>query len=219
MSAVTQLSYVRGRLANGQLDPAETVAIQIVLGENDAIDQVSADGVARAAARVNGQHASVGRPCVHYLVDTPGLAESVALYLAADVMLATPLREGSSPCALEFVGAAREDAALVLSEFSGTATVLPTAYVVNPHDDEAVKAGLLASLTAPPAERTERMRSIRDYVGSYANFAWARGFLTALRSVPARSTTRAGAPQWISEPQRRVRRRAQWLNAHSGGSS
>jgi trehalose 6-phosphate synthase len=203
---------------DGHLDPAETVVIQIVLGKNDAFDQASADGVARAAARVNGQHASVGRPCVHYLVATPDLAERVALYLAADVLLATPLREGSSTCALEFAACAREDAALVLSEFSGTSAVLPTAFVVNPHDDEAVKAGLLASLTAPSAERAERIRRMRDYVTDYDNYGWARGFLSALRTVPARREAVVTVPQWIPESHSRVRRRRQWLNVHSGES-
>ena len=203
---------------DGHLDPTETVAIQIVLGENQALNQTNADAVARAAARVNGQHASVGRPCVHYLVATPDLAERVALYLAADVLLATPLREGSSTCALEFVACAREDAALVLSEFSGTADVLPTAYVVNPHDDEAVNAGLLASLTGPPEERAHRMRCMRDYVTSYDNYAWARGFLSALKTVPTRPEANARVPQWIPEPHRRTQRRSKSLNVHSGGS-
>jgi trehalose 6-phosphate synthase len=170
---------------DGQLNPADTVVIQIVLGENDAVDRSSADGVARAAARVNGQHASIGRPCLHYLISRPDLAERVVLYLAADVLLATPLREGSTTCALEFAACAREDAALVLSEFSGTADVLPTAFVVNPHDDEAVKAALLASLMVPIGDRAERMRRMREYVMSYDNYDWAHGFLSALRTVSA----------------------------------
>jgi trehalose 6-phosphate synthase len=202
---------------DGHLSPEETVVIQIVLGEHNGLDQSTADGVARAAARVNGQHASVGRPPVHYLVATPDLAERVALYLAADVFLATPLREASTTCALEFAVCARDDAALVLSEFSGTAAVLPSAYVVNPHDDLAVSAGLMASLNAPAGEPTERMRRMREYVMNYDNYSWARSFLSALRTVPARPVDRGPGMQWIPSSPHRSRRRRQRLNLHREG--
>jgi trehalose 6-phosphate synthase len=195
---------------DGQLNSADTVVIQLMLGPNNVLGPPSWDGVARAAARVNGEHSSVGRPCVHCVAALPDLAERVVLYLTADAMLATPLREGSTTCALEFAACAREDAVLVISEFSGTAAFLSTACVVNPYDDEAVKAGLRAS--APVEQRVQRMRGIRDYVTNYDSFAWARNFLSTLRTVPARNQSQVKDPSWISRPVPRLTRTS--LPAH-----
>jgi trehalose 6-phosphate synthase len=190
---------------DGRLDPADTVVIQIVLGRSS--DPTLADGIARAAARINGQHASVGRPAVHYIVDTPSLAERVAYYRTADVMMATPLREGATTTALEFVSAARDDAALVLSELSGTASVLPDAYLVNPHDGEQVHAGLAAAL-AGGAQRQVRFERMRSYVTNYHTYTWAEAFLRTLRATPRRAADTlpparpASAPHVVRAPHR-----------------
>lgn len=167
--------------ADGRLDPTDTVVIQILLGRSR--DPSINDDIARAAARVNGQHATVGRPVVHYIVDTPNLAERVAYYRTADVLLATPLREGATTTALEFVAAAHEDAALVLSELSGTASVLPDAYLVNPHDPDQVQAGLTAALSSA-GQREVRMSRMRSYVTNYHTYTWAEAFLRTLRATP-----------------------------------
>jgi Trehalose-6-phosphate synthase len=169
--------------ADGRLDPAETVVIQIVLGRST--DPTVSDEIARAAASVNGRYAAVGRPPIHYVVDTPSLAERVAYYRTADLLLATPLREGATTSALEFVAAARDDAAVVLSELSGTATVLTDAFLVNPHDSEQVQAGITAALAAGE-QRPARMARMRSYVTSYHTFTWAEAFLRTLRGTSRR---------------------------------
>jgi len=193
--------------ADGRLDPAETVVIQIVLGRST--DPTVSDEIARAAASVNGRHAAVGRPPVHYIVDTPSLAERVAYYRTADVLLATPLREGATTSALEFVAAARDDAALVLSELSGTATVLPDAFLVNPHDADQVQAGITAAL-ASGGQRSARMARMRSYVTSYHTFTWAEAFLRTLRGTSRRypeplSRSRPLPSPHVVRPTHRVR--------------
>ncbi len=183
--------------ADGRLDPTTTVVIQIVLGRS--ADPAIADGIAAAAARVNGQHASVGRPVVHYTVDTPSLPERVAYYRTADVMLATPLREGATTTALEFVAAAKDGSALVLSELSGTASVLPDAYLVNPHDADGVQAGLTAALAGGP-QRQERFDRMRAYVTSYHTYTWAESFLRTLRATPRRAVDPMPTPRPAPSP-------------------
>ena len=60
------------------------------------------------------------RSNVHYLHQSYPRAEMAAMFLAADVMLVTPLRDGMNLVAKEYV-ACRHDlgGALVLSEFAG----------------------------------------------------------------------------------------------------
>ena len=63
-----------------------------------------------------------------------------ALYLAADVMLVTSLRDGMNLVAKEYVACrGDETGALVLSEFTGAADELSGAFLVNPHDIEGMK--------------------------------------------------------------------------------
>jgi trehalose 6-phosphate synthase len=57
-----------------------------------------------------------------------------ALFLAADVMLVTSL-DGMNLVAKEYVACRHDESgALVLSEFTGAADELGSAFLVNPHD-------------------------------------------------------------------------------------
>ena len=92
-------------------------------------------------------------------------------------MLASPLCESAKPAALEFVVAARTGAALVLSEFSGTAQSLSDAYIVNPYDVEATADTIISALAAPAAERERRMALMRPYPLAYDTYDWATQFV------------------------------------------
>jgi len=52
------------------------------------------DRVESRVGRVNGEFGDVGRAPVHYLFQSRSRDELVAMYLAADVMVVTPLRDG-----------------------------------------------------------------------------------------------------------------------------
>jgi trehalose 6-phosphate synthase len=119
---------------------------------------------------------------VHYLFRSMNRAELVALYLAADIMVVTPLRDGMNLVAKEFVAARHdEQGALVLSEFAGAAAELDTAFQVNPHDVEDLKRALTDALHADTPELAERMRPMRTQVRENDIDKWAHDFLGALR--------------------------------------
>jgi trehalose 6-phosphate synthase len=179
--------------ADGRLDPRDTVVLQVLLGrpgdgDSPGVDTNAVDadaGIARAVAYVNGH---VGRTVIHSIVDTPALADRVVYYRAADVLLATPRREGATTVALEFAAAAGDDAALVLSELSGSATVLPDAYLVDARQPDRTLTVLAAALpggrrpaAAQPAPRMARMRAA---VTAYHTYGWAEAFLRTLRATP-----------------------------------
>ncbi|GAB3861770.1 hypothetical protein GCM10029963_66880 [Micromonospora andamanensis] len=83
--------------------------------------------------------------------------------------------------AKEYVAARVDDTgALLLSEFAGSAAELPQAYLVNPHDLEGLKQGLLAALRADPADVRERMRAMRAHLHEHDIRAWARSYLSTL---------------------------------------
>ena len=107
------------------------------------------------------------------------------MFVAADIMLVTPLRDGMNLIAKEYV-TCRNDlgGALVLSEFTGAWHELHQAFICNPHDIEGVKQTIMRAITAPEDERRRRMKAMRKRVADHDVQKWAAGYLKALASAP-----------------------------------
>jgi trehalose 6-phosphate synthase len=131
--------------------------------------------------RINGDFGHLDRPAVVYLHQTMAHEEMIALFLAADVMVVTPLRDGMNLVAKEFVSARHDEAGvLVLSEFTGAADELVQALHVNPHDIDGLKQALLTAATMPAPEAKKAMVALRQRVRSHDVNRWANGFLDDL---------------------------------------
>jgi trehalose 6-phosphate synthase len=169
---------------DGTLDTSRHVVVQIAVPsrEEDPHYQQERENLERLIGEVNGQHATVGRPPIQYLYQSVTPDELVALYLAADVMLVTPLRDGMNLVAKEYV-ACRIDGTgtLVLSEFAGAAQELRGAILVNPHDLDGLKDAIREAVTLEPTDARARMRRMRQVIRRSDVHAWARSFLNALR--------------------------------------
>ena len=176
-----------GELLNeGRLGP-RVVLVQVASPSRERVEAYQAlrDDVELTVSRINGDHAEVGSPPVHYLHQSYPREEMAALYLSADVMLVTPLRDGMNLVAKEYVSCRyREDGALVLSEFTGAADELSGAFLVNPHDIEGLKDAIVRAVTISPAEARRRMRAMRRRVREHDVAHWAATFLDALGRTP-----------------------------------
>jgi trehalose-6-phosphate synthase len=119
----------------------------------------------------------------------------VAYYLAADVMLVTPLRDGMNLVAKEYCASRRDDTGvLVLSEFTGSANELERAVLVNPHDIDGMAATIERAIAMPRAEQVRRMRSLRQKVRRRTVYDWADDFMAVLAAAGAGDPARqAGA--------------------------
>jgi len=194
---VDRLDYTKGidvrlrafeeLLAEGRTDTDDAVMIQLATPSRERVEhyqRMRAD-IEQSVGRINGTYARVGHPVVHYLHQSLPREELAAFFLAADVMLVTPLRDGMNLVAKEYV-ACRPDlgGVLVLSEFAGAALELKEALLVNPYDTDGVKDALQAALTMAPQEARKRMRGLRKQVMSHDVDRWARSFLDALGLPP-----------------------------------
>ncbi|MFD2763255.1 alpha,alpha-trehalose-phosphate synthase (UDP-forming) [Micromonospora eburnea] len=178
-----RLKAYRELLASGDVKVRDTVLIQVAVPSRDRVAQyqILRDRVEHQVGRINGEFGRVGEPAIHYLSQPFDRAELVALYRTADVMAVTPLRDGMNLVAKEYVAARVDDTgALLLSEFAGAAAELEQAYLVNPHDLDGLKQGLLAALRATPEDVAARMRAMRAQLRHDDIHAWARSYLTAL---------------------------------------
>ena len=171
--------------ADDSLDPSSTILIQVASPSRDADRhyQNERHHLEQLVGQVNGDWGQVGRPVVHYLHQHLDSPELVALYLAADVMLVTPLRDGMNLVAKEYV-ASREDGTgvLVLSEFTGAAAELRGAITVNPHDLEGVKQAIRDSVAMSHNDMVQRMRRLRRTVQRNDVHRWASRFTQVLDS-------------------------------------
>jgi trehalose 6-phosphate synthase len=178
-----RLKAYRELLTSHQVSARDVVYVQVAVPNQQRIAQYRAlrERVEREVGRINGEFGRVGGPAIHYLNRSFDRTDLTALYRVADVMAVTPLRDGMNLVAKEFVASRLDDTgALVLSEFAGAAAELTQAYLVNPHDLDGLKNGLLCALRAEPAEVRRRMRAMRTYLRRHDIRAWAEAYLTAL---------------------------------------
>jgi trehalose 6-phosphate synthase len=190
---VDRLDYTKGidvrlkafteLLDEGRVKGGDTVLVQLATPSRERVEsyQTLREDIERQVGHINGDYGEVGHPVVHYLHRPVPRDELVAFYVASDVMLVTPLRDGMNLVAKEYV-ACRGDlgGALVLSEFTGAAAELRQAYLVNPHDLEGVKDVIEAAVNQTSEEGRRRMRSLRRQVLAHDVDRWARSFLEAL---------------------------------------
>ncbi|NQV06614.1 trehalose-6-phosphate synthase [bacterium] len=137
--------------------------------------------IEQLVGRVNGQHGEAGWSPISYLYRTLPFLDVVAYYVAADVILVTPLRDGMNLVAKEYAACRLDDdGVLVLSEFAGAAEQLKSALIVNPYDVDDVARALRTALAMPLSEQRSRMRKLRKSIREADVFAWARSCLETL---------------------------------------
>ena len=207
MLGVDRLDYTKGighrftayseLLAEGKLDVDDTVLVQIASPSRERVETYRAlrDEIELTVGRVNGEYGTIRHSAISYLHHGYPREEMVALFLAADIMLVTALRDGMNLVAKEYVAArADDDGVLVLSEFAGAADELKQALLVNPHDIEGLKRAILSAVHMSRAERRTRMRSLRHRVLTHDVERWSMEFLGALAEQrPVRSAQDAAA--------------------------
>lgn len=191
---VDRLDYTKGigkrisafgaLLDEGRLDATRHVLVQVATPTREGVDHYREERheIERLVGEINGRHARLGFPVVHYLYRSLPHDELVPLYRAGDVMLVTPFRDGMNLVAKEYVATRLDDdGVLVLSEFTGAADELTEALLVNPHDDEALKDAMATAVDMHRRERRERMAALRATVAGYDVAEWARRFLVELQ--------------------------------------
>jgi alpha,alpha-trehalose-phosphate synthase [UDP-forming] len=204
---VDRLDYTKGILHRlkavselydeGRLDRPGTVFVQVATPSRERVESYQSlrDEVEVIVGRVNGVHGRLGKPAVHYLHQSFPRTELAALYLAADVLLVTALRDGMNLVAKEYVASRYDDGgALVLSEFTGASIELQQAYLVNPHDIDGLKNTIVRAVEDPPRERARRMRQMRRRVFVHDVSRWAADFLRALGRVDSTEPAAGGLP-------------------------
>ncbi len=190
---VDRLDYTKGiqhrmkafgeLLAEGRLSVEDVTLVQVASPSRERVGAYMElrDEIELTVGRINGDHDTMDHTAIRYLHQAYPREEMVALYLAADVMLVTALRDGMNLVAKEYVASRLDNrGVLVLSEFAGAADELGTALRINPHDIDGLKDAIMRAVTMSPAEQGRRMRALRRRVREHDVEDWSRDFLHAL---------------------------------------
>ncbi|WP_130415282.1 trehalose-phosphatase [Xylanimonas ulmi] len=213
MLGVDRLDYTKGirhrikaygeLLDDGRIDAARTTLVQVASPsrENVGAYQELREHVEVLVGRINGEFGELGHSAIHYLHHSYPAEEMAALYLAADVMLVTSLRDGMNLVAKEYIAArSDEQGVLVLSEFTGAADELGSGpLLINPHDIEGTKDAIVAAARMTAREQRRRMRRLRRKVMADDVAKWSQTFLGVLQAMPRRTPAPA-APARAPEP-------------------
>jgi trehalose 6-phosphate synthase len=144
--------------------------MQVALPSRERVEayRLLREEVERTVGRINGEYSVLGSAAIHYLHHFYQCAEMVAMFVAADILLVTPLRDGMNLIAKEYL-ASRNDlgGALVLSEITGAWHELHQAFICNPHDIEGLKQTIMRAITTPEDERHRRMKAMRNSVADH----------------------------------------------------
>jgi len=136
-------------------------------------------------ARINSAfQSSGGRPAVVYTAQNLERAEMLALFVAADVMVVSSLRDGMNLVAKEFVACRNDDSGvLILSPFTGAADRMVDALIADPTHQPDLEAAMVSAMGMTPAEQNKRMAALREEVRSHDVAWWADQILGDLASL------------------------------------
>ncbi len=195
MLGVDRLDYTKGiahrlkafgeLLADGLVSSEDVTLVQIANPSRERVQAYMAlrDEIELTVGRINGDYGSIAHVPISYQHHGFPRDEMVALYLAADVMLVTALRDGMNLVAKEYAACRfDDDGVLILSEFAGASDELKRALLINPHDIDGVKEAILRAIEMPASERAARMRALRKRVLEHDVSRWSRDFLGVLGS-------------------------------------
>lgn len=136
----------------------------------------------RMVGEINGAFSQPNYVPIQYMYSSVSFEELLALYRLADVMLVTSRRDGMNLVALEYVVSQqlKQSGVLVLSEFTGAASMLSSALMINPWDICASAETVHEALMMTPTERQQRIQIMQDFLKGYTASDWAQSFMEEL---------------------------------------
>lgn len=137
--------------------------------------------VSELIAHINGTYGSLQFMPIQHYQQTIARNEYLALLRAADLALITSVRDGMNTTSLEFVVCQKEShAPVILSEFTGTATSLTDAILVNPWDSVGVATAIHDCLVMSEEEKAVLEKKLYAQVTSNTTQVWVSRFISRL---------------------------------------
>jgi len=182
-----RLEAYEALLHDGRLSVEDTVMVQAGSPSRENVPSYQAlrARIDTIVERINERfRSSKGRPAVVYSAHNLERDEMLALFVAADVMVVSSLRDGMNLVAKEFVACKNDESGvLILSPFTGAADRMVDALIADPTDTNQLQSAMLNAITMSTAEQKTRMVALRDEVRTHDVAWWAARILSDVGSL------------------------------------
>jgi len=160
------------------------ILIAVSTGETGEMYHNLKREVDELVGRINGNYGTINWMPVWYLYKPFELDDLIELYTAADIALITPIRDGMSMIAKEFVASKPDGSGvLILSETAGAIHEMNEALIVNPNNLGEIAEAIKLAIIMPVEEQKRRNKVLQKRLKRYNVDRWARDFMKGLADV------------------------------------
>lgn len=139
----------------------------------------------KLVGEINGQFGKPDYTPVNYVFNSVSETDLLALYKRAQAILITSKRDGMNLVAMEYSVCQTEESpgVLILSEFTGAASLLGDGIIINPWDEDSIADAIYQSFMMSVEEKKERVIGLQEILTKYSASKWATAFLNDLDST------------------------------------
>lgn len=179
--ALQKYPSLRGRLNLLQIAIPTRTGVPAYVNLKNQIEQL--------VGNINGEFGSPGYTPVHYIYNSVRERDLLGLYRRADCLLITSKRDGMNLVAMEYTMSQNlnEPGTLILSEFIGASSLLGSAQIVNPWDEDAIADEIYNCFNMPPLVKSKKISEMQATLSQYSATNWANSFLDDLDSTSKKS--------------------------------
>ncbi|MFN8673023.1 MAG: bifunctional alpha,alpha-trehalose-phosphate synthase (UDP-forming)/trehalose-phosphatase [Candidatus Sericytochromatia bacterium] len=145
--------------------------------------------VERLISEINGEFSSPNYTPIQYIYSSISFNKMIALYKLSDILFISSRRDGMNLVSFEYIASKKEgkSGCVVLSEFTGAASILSNAILINPWDLKETANKLFYALNISNKDKKIRNQQMIDYLINYTSTEWALSFINELEK-PAYSS-------------------------------
>ncbi len=140
--------------------------------------------VEQLVSKINGRFSHINYIPVKYIFNSVNTHELMALYRSSQVLFVSSKRDGMNLVCLEYIAAQEEidPGVVLLSEFTGAASTLSHATIINPWDTFTTAEKIKESLEMTKSERSRRHHIMFNYLKGYTATEWATSFIKSMQN-------------------------------------
>ncbi|MDA3819810.1 MAG: bifunctional alpha,alpha-trehalose-phosphate synthase (UDP-forming)/trehalose-phosphatase [Candidatus Delongbacteria bacterium] len=140
--------------------------------------------------RINGKYGGINWTPIWYFYRALPLDRLIELYLASEIALITPVRDGMNLVAKEYLASKPDNkGVLILSEMAGSAKEMSEAIIINPNNMDEIADSIVEAINMPVEEQIARNKILKNRLKRYNVNKWATDFLRALKDQTAYKAT------------------------------
>jgi len=139
--------------------------------------------IEEAVGKINGTYSTLEWQPIIYRYTNLTFNELAAIYEISDVGLVTPLREGLTLIAKEYVAAKSENGVLIVSEWASATYDLADAVLVNPMDEDELADKINEALQMPAEIQKNKIKLLQRKVRQHSPGQWINDFFLQLFDI------------------------------------